>query len=58
MVSKYIKPLAVGYHEILKAFYIPENSKFEKALEKHENTFRQDGNVGLLSQGLYKKMPF
>ena len=56
VVSKYIKPLCSAYTDLTKAFYSvteKDNSKMENIIEKHEiNTFREDGNMGLVSQVL------
>ena len=56
VVGKYIKPLCTAYTDLTKAFYSvteKDNSKMENIIEKHGiKTFREDGNMGLVSQVL------
>jgi COP9 signalosome complex subunit 3 len=58
VVARFIKPLSQAYHDLVTAYSTNNPDEFRTAMNKHEETFNRDSNMGLVKQclaSLYKK---
>lgn len=58
VVGRYIKPLCQAYHDLATSYATNNPEELNKSIEKHQDTFNRENNMGLVKQcltSLYKK---
>ncbi|MBN3276616.1 CSN3 protein, partial [Polyodon spathula] len=58
IVGRFIKPLSIAYHELAQVYSTNNPAELRNLVNKHNETFTRDNNMGLVKQclsSLYKK---
>ncbi|XP_052265746.1 COP9 signalosome complex subunit 3-like [Dreissena polymorpha] len=58
VVARYIKPVCQPYHDLVTGYSTNNPEELQKVIDKHQETFMRDTNIGLVKQcltSLYKK---
>ena len=50
VVTKYIKQLCPGYHDLVNAYYSNKRDEIQNAVQRYSEAFEADQNMGLVNQ--------